>query len=423
MKKLLLAVALQWLTVAAYSQEHVTQLTLQECYTLAEQHYPLIRQRQLLAQTTAYTLDNINKGYWPQLNINGQASYQSAVTEIPISLPGIEIPTLSKDQYKIYGEVSQVVYDAGALKLQKALQQADENVEQQKLNTDLYQLKDRINQLFFGALMITEQLKQNDLVTDDIKTGLHTVQAAVDNGTALKSQADQLQADLLRTGQRSIELQAGLSAYRNMLSAFTGLTLTDQTQFVRPAPATISRQITRPELRIYEAENERLDVQYNMLRSRSMPRLQIFFQGGLGRPALNMLSNDFNAYYISGAKLSWSVSTLYTAKKERALIGIKRDMISSRNETFLLNTQLTLKQTDADISKYNTLLSSDDEIITLRSKVKTASLAQLQNGVATSNDYLREVLAEDQARQSRILHEIQLLMSQYHFQNTTGNPQ
>lgn len=408
-----------------YSQpgEAVPTLTLTECYQLAEQHYPIIKQREFISGTAAYTIENINKGYLPQVNVNGQATYQSAVTEIPISLPGAEIPALSKDQYKLYGEVSQVIYDGGTLKYQKELQKAEENIEQQKLSTELYSLKDRINQLFFGALYIEEQLKQNELVISDIQAGLNKMEAAVRIGTVLRSQADLLKADLLKTKQRTTELQASLSAYRDMLGLFTGKQIDGKTRLIKPAPAILTRQINRPELSAYQAENAKLDVQSKMLRSKVLPRLNLFFQGGLGRPALNMLSNDFEAYYIGGAKLTWSISTLYTAKKDRALIGIRRNVIENRNETFLFNTTLSMKQSDAEIKKYQELLHSDDEIITLRNKVKIAAVAQLDNGVITGNDYMREVIAEDQARQSKILHEIQLLISQYNFQTATGNQQ
>lgn len=424
MKYVFRIIMLQLICLTAFcQQEPIIQLTLNEAYSLAETNYPLVKQRELIAQTTAYTIENINKGYWPQVNINGQATYQSAVTEIPISLPGAEIPALSKDQYKLYGEVSQIVYDGGALKYQKELQKAEENIEQQKLSTELYQLKDRINQLFFGALYIEEQLKQNDLVISDIQTGLNKMEAAVKNGTVLRSQADLLKADLLKTKQRTTELQASLSAYRDMLGQFTGKQLNAETKFIKPAAALLTRQINRPELLTYRAENMKLDVQRKMLRSKVLPRLNLFFQGGLGRPALNMLSNDFQAYYIGGARLTWSISTLYTVKKDHALIDIRRNVMENRNEIFLFNTTLAMKQSDAEIKKYQELLHSDDEIITLRNKVKVAAVAQLDNGVITGNDYMREVIAEDQARQSKILHEIQLLMSQYNFQTTTGNQQ
>lgn len=422
MRNILIILLLTFSFLSAYSQQEIMQtLTLNECYQLAEQNYPLIKQRELISKTSAYTIENIRKGYLPQININGQATYQSAVTEIPISLPGTEIPTLSKDQYKLYGEVNQVIYDGGSLKHQEELQKAEENVEQQKLATELYQLKDRINQLFFGALYIDEQLKQNELVISDIQTGLNKMEAAVNNGTALRSQVDLLKADLLKTRQHTIELQANFAAYREMLRLFTGKQLTADIKLEKPVPAILTKEINRPELLTYRAENLKLDVQNKMIRSKSLPRLNLFFQGGLGRPALNMLSNDFDAYYLGGARLTWSISALYTAKKDRALIGIKRSIVENRKEIFLFNTALSMKQSDTEIRKYQELLASDDEIVALRNRVKIAAVAQLDNGVITGNDYMKEVLAEDQARQSKILHEIQLLMSQYNFQTTTGN--
>ena len=167
MKKRFFLCAFQLLSIIfAGRAQTAGQLTLNDCYKLAEQNYPLIKQRELIGKTADYTIENIQKGYLPQLNINGQATYQSAVTAIPIKLPGFNIPTLSKDQYKLYGELSQVLYDGGEIKQQKQLQKTDEAVNQQQLEADLYQLKDRVNQLFFGVILLDEQLNVNNNVYD-----------------------------------------------------------------------------------------------------------------------------------------------------------------------------------------------------------------------------------------------------------------
>jgi len=208
-----------------------------------------------------------------------------------------------------------------------------------------------------------------------------------------------------------------------MLSLFIGKTIDEGTILVKPQPVTPSHDINRPELLVYEQQNKNLDVQNELLTSKALPKLSLFFQGGMGRPALDLLSNNLDAYYIGGIRLTWSPSVFYTLKKERALIDINRKTLDVQKETFLFNTNLTVKQQDAEIDKYQQLLASDDEIIGLRSKVKTTAMAQLENGVITSNDFLTEVNDEDQARQGKILHEIQLLMAQYNQQTTTGNQQ
>ncbi|WP_316836725.1 TolC family protein [Pedobacter nutrimenti] len=396
-------------------------LTLEECYQLAEQNYPLVKQRELISKTASYTIENIQKGYLPQLNINGQATYQSAVTAIPIKLPGVDIPALSKDQYKLYGQIDQVIYDGGEIKQQKKLQQTNEAVNQQQLKTDLYQLKGRINQLFFGVLLLDEQLRQNGLVRKDIQSGYDKILASIKNGVAFRSNGDVIAAELLKNKQQAIELRASRKAYTEMLGLYTGKTIDETTVLRKPQPAHISHEINRPELKIYDQQAKNLDVQNKLLSVKTLPKLNAFFQGGLGRPALDMLSNSFDAYYVGGLKLTWSPSIFYTLKKSRTLIDINRKNLDVQKETFLFNTSLTVKQQDADISKYLQLLDTDQEIIELRTKVKNTALVQLQNGVITSHDFLTELNDEDQARQNKILHEIQLLMAQYNQQTTTGN--
>jgi outer membrane protein TolC len=422
MKKLIFLGAIQLITAVSVSKAQ-SQLTINDCYKRAEENYPLIKQRELIIKTSAYTIDNIQKGYLPQVNIIGQATYQSAVTEVPIKVPGVNIAALSKDQYKVYGELNQVIYEGGVLEQQKQLQRANEAISRQQLDAELYQLKGRVNQLFFGTLLIDDQIKQNELLIKDLQLGLNKVQAAINNGTAFKSNGDLIKADLLKNRQHTIELRASRKAYIDMLELFIGKIGSDGIILVRPEPVSVSRQINRPELQVYSEQSKSLDVQNKLLTAKALPRLGFFAQGGAGKPGLNMLSNSFDAYYIGGIKLTWSPTVFYTMKKDKALIDINRENIEVQKETFLFNTNLTIKQQDAEINKYEQLLASDDEIIELRDKVKTSAMAQLENGVINGNDFLTEVNAEDQARQNKVLHQTQLLMAQYNQQTTTGNQQ
>jgi outer membrane protein TolC len=422
MKKLFFIIPLFAAAIVCRAQS-TDQLTLNDCYRLALQNYPEVKQRELIAKTAEYTIENIQKGYLPQLNINGQASYQSAVTAIPIKIPGVDIPTLSKDQYKVYGEIDQTVYDGGEIKQQKKLQKTTEAISQQQLETDLYQLKDRINQLFFGVLLVDEQIKQNDLVIKDVQLGHDKTRASIRNGTAFKSNGDILEAQVLQDEQQSINLRASRKAYTDMLGLFIGRMVDENTLLVKPATVNVMHDINRPELLGYDLQGKNLDAQNELLTVGTRPKLSLFLQGGVARPGLDLLSNNFAAYYIGGIKLTWSPSLFYTLKNSRTLIDISRKNLAVEKETFLFNTNLTVKQQDADIGKYQQLLASDDRIIELRTKVKNTAMAQLENGVITSNDFLTDVNDENQARQNKILHEVQLLMTQYNQQTTTGNQQ
>lgn len=420
---LILITICMWLA-SCQLQAQNAPLSIEESYKLARQNYPMLRQFDLINKTRDYSVDNAAKGYLPQLVIQGQATYQSAVTEfkLPVAIPGAEFPTISKDQYKVYGEVTQAIYDGGNIRTQVRAQEATAVVESQKLEVELYKLNERINQIFFGVLMIDEQLRQNELLKNDIQLGIKKVQALIDNGTAFKSNASALRAELLKAGQRTIELRSNRKAYVDMLGILTGRPLTDSAALQKPAALPLTKDITRPELQLYDFQNRSLDIQAQLLDVRNRPKLNFFFQGGMGRPALNILNNGFDPYYITGVRLNWSLSGLYTIKKERALINNSREAIRLQRETFLYNTSLTMGQQNADLERLGQLLATDEDIIALRENIKTTAVAQLENGVINTNDYLREVNAEDQARQNKILHEIQLLMAQYNRQNTLGYP-
>jgi outer membrane protein TolC len=400
---------------------HAQTLTIEECYTLAEKNYPLTQQRELIARSKEYSIQNLSSGYMPQLVINGQATYQSAVTQVPVSIPGQEIPTLSKDQYRIYAEINQSLFDGGLIRYQKQSQEVNALVEAQKLEVELYKLKERINQLFFGILLIDEQIKQVDLLKNDLQLGMRKTEAGIANGIAFKSSLNMLKAELLKSDQRTIELKALKRAYIDMLSMFINRDLNEQVILSKPNTIVASEEINRHELRVFDDQMEGLSVQNKMLSARNLPRVSLFVQGGYGRPALNMLSNEFEPYYIGGLRFSWSLSGFYTVKRERAILDLTRQNILTQKETFLFNTNFALKQQNAEVAKYNDLLATDEEIVALRTSVKNTASVQLENGAINTNDYLREVNAEDQARQNKIVHQIQWLMAQYAIQTTTGN--
>jgi outer membrane protein TolC len=395
-------------------------LTIEHCYELARENYPLTKQHDLIAKSRQYTIENIATGYLPQININGQATYQSAVTQIPVKIPGIDIPGLDKDQYKLYADVSQVIYDGGVTRQQKKLQQAGSEVEEQSLEVELYRLKDRINQLFFGILMIDEQVKQAEITKKDIESMLKKTEALVVNGTALKSNADVLKAEIIQTDQRVIELRAMRKSYAAMLGLFINSNIDENTALVKPSLPSAAVEINRPELSLYNKQMTLFAEQKRLVTAKNLPRIGLFAQGGIGKPALNMLSNTFEGYYLGGIRLNWSLSGWYTAKKEKLLLDIKQNNTDLQRQTFLFNTGMIVKQQQTEEEKWQSLLNTDNEIITLRENIKKSAAAQLENGVITGSDYIREVNAEDQAKQSRILHEIQLLLSGYNLKWTTN---
>lgn len=416
-----MAIFLFW--IAPMLAQAQNPLTIEMCHELARNNYPLIKQKQLIEQSTEYSIANIKSGHLPQITINAQATYQSDVTQVPISAPGFDIEPLSKDQYKIYGEVSQSLYDGGAVKGQKSLTETKARVEDQQLEIELYKIKERINQLYFGILLVDEQTAQINLLQEDLERNIKRAEAAVKNGTAFKMSVELLQAENLKATQRMIETQSMREAYMTMLGYFINQPLDENTALTRPSVLTFDDQpvLARPELTLFNYQQELLGAQYELGKTKTLPRVGLFLQGGYGKPALNQLKNEFDTYYLGGIRLNWSLSGFYNSKRDKQLRDLNLQEVNTQREIFEFNTTLLTTQQKQELSKLNKLIEVDDKIIALRTSIKTTAEAQQENGVITTNDYLRELNAEDQAKQTRLLHEMQLLMALYAYQNTIGN--
>jgi outer membrane protein TolC len=396
-------------------------ISLQQAFKLAEQNYPMIHQKDLIKESERLSLQNLNSNFLPQFTLNGQATTQSDVTKVPYLIPGVAVPFISRDQYKAVGELDQLLYDGGATKGQRNIQQLNSTVEQSQLAVELYNLKARINQLYFSILYQDDLLAQTDLVLKDIQIGIDRVKPQVENGVSLRSNLLVLQAQLLQTQQRAIEIRSARKGVADALSILINHPISEATRLATPAEYNdTDTTLFRPELNLYQSQSQLVAGQEQLVDARNRPKVNAFLQGGYGRPALNMLSNEFQPFYITGVRLNWPLGHLYNTKREKELLQVNRQTIDLQKQVFVLNTHSQLVQQKSDIDKYAQLVSSDEDIIQVRKQVTDAAKAQLANGVITSTDYLIQVNAEDQARRALILHLLQLRQAQINFAITTG---
>jgi len=419
-KKILINISLIVLAAMSVLAQNENQLSLDSCFNMAEANYPQVKQRKLLEISTAYSLDNARKGKLPQVSIIGQASYQSEVTSLPNG-EALGAPQISKDQYKLYGEIVQPLTGISIINQQERIIQAQGEIQKANLEAQLYQIKERVSGLYFGILLVEKQMQQVELTKESIQTGLDKAEAAVKYGTSLKSNVSILKAELLKIDQRTIELKALQQGYIDMLGQFIGQSLTIDTEFVTPQFTLETKEINRPELNLFQAQLNTVALQGELLDRSNRPSLNLFLQTGVGRPALNFLSNDIEPYYIGGIRLNWQLSNLYTSKREKQLFEIDRQNVESERETFLFNTSLNLTNQEIQIEKMSELLDKDEEIIALRNEIVETSQGQLENGVITANDYRTVVLDADQARLNLVLHQVELLKLQNDYKLTAGN--
>jgi len=398
-------------------------LTVEVCQEKAKANYPQIKQYGLIEQTNEFNLSNANKGYLPQFSLSARGTYQSQVTKLPKGLP-VNMPGLSKDQYQAVLEVSQSIWDGGVIKAQKRINDAGSEVEKQKLEVDLFTLNDRVNQLFFGILLLNEQIIQNDILQNELLTNFQRITAYMQNGVANQSDLDIIKVEQLNSNQRETELISTRKSYLFMLSTLTGLVIDEQIALIKPEINLSTVVITtnhRPELGLFDAQNKLFESQKDLLNAGNLPKIGLFLQGGYGKPGLNMLTNEFSAFYIGGVRLAWNLSGFYTQKNNINKLEISKKTVGIQKETFLFNIGLKTSQQQTEIEKLQTIISNDDEIIRLRENIKKAATAKLENGTLTMNDLIREINAENQARQVKSLHEIQLLVAIYQLKNNLNN--
>jgi outer membrane protein TolC len=395
-------------------------LELDSCHAWAERNYPLVQQYQLLEKSKEYSLDNANKGYLPSIQIFGQATHQSEVTEIPFRLPNTNIEPLSQNQYRFYGELNQGLTDFLIIKDQKELIKTNTAIESQKIKVEMQQLKERVNNMFFGILLIEGQIEQLRLLQKDLQTGLEQNTLAIKNGVASNNSAWQLQVEQLKVEQQLTELQAQKESLSKMLGLFIGQDVSNFSNLAKPQSPIFSSEILRPELELFSLQQQYLSSQNQLLTAKNLPRLNLFFQGGAGRPGLNMLSNEFSPYYIGGARLTWNIGGLYTLKKERKIIALNHDGIGVQKDVFLFNTQMQLKESEEEILKSQKLMQSDAKIVQLQSDIAASTQLQLAEGTASSTEYILALNAKKKAQQNLLLHELQMLMSQYQHLTKSG---
>lgn len=404
----------------------ISSISLEEVQEWSAAHFPLLKKKVLSRQEVLAANEQLRKNFLPQVNLSAQASWQSDVTALPIEspLPGLDIPVLSRDQYRAVADVSQLIYDGGATNLQKDVNILKSLLQEQEVNVGLQQLKEKINSLYLNALFLEEQKRLLSIVLEDIEAGLKKVEAQVENGTAFRSNLALLKSEKLKILQRDMELSEDKSGILQTLSLLTGKEIDPEASLSTPLAEVVIADAAfsnRAEISLYHLQDSLAARQTDFIESRLKPKISLFANGGYGRPGLNMLKNEFSPFITTGLRINWNLGALYTQKKEREIIEINRENIQVQKENFLLNTQTQLVQQQTAIRKLQRVIASDTEIIALKSEVKQSAKAQLDNGVITTSDYLREVHAEEEARQNKALHQLQLLQAQIQLKTISGN--
>ena len=400
------------------------QTTLDECIGWAYDNYPQIKEMSLIEMTKGIDLKNAAYAWLPHLNISGKATWQSEVVEIPMDIPGMDI-NIPHDQYGLTAEFTQQIWDGGTSRSQKELAEAGAEVKKTQLETNLWSIRSRVQNVFLGIILIDKQLGLNRLLRESLERSSEEVKSRMEAGVALPSDLDQVSVNILSCLQQRASLDADRKSYVKILGLLTGRDMTD-VELAVPQDAVnyvddCARDFeTRPEMAFYAAQLKQNEFQRRQLNTLISPKLNLSLQGGYGRPGMNMLSGDFSGYFVAGLKLQWNIGALYTRGLDKRRVNADAQKIDLTRKSFILNSSVEAEQKNNAILKARDVLEKDSEIIGLRQRIRASGENQYREGTIKMNDYLSMLDEEYKAKANESMHEVQLMMAVYDMKNTIG---
>lgn len=422
MKRIILSILF-----AGFSASVFAQMTLETCQELAREHYPEVKQYDLIRLTEQYDLSNAARAWLPQLTLSAQATWQNEVPEFPealsgmLSQAGVTIPGLKKDQYKVGLELNQTIWDGGKSNADKRLAHTEAAEQRAMTDVDLYTLKKRVNELYFGILLLEEKLSQTYRTIALLESNLDKMRSLVTNGTALASDADVVEAELLTARQQATQIEASRTSYRKMLELFIGEPL--QGDLRRPEfEEMATTELARPELALFDARKKTLSAREALIKSSTRPKFGFFAQGYYGYPSMDyfasMMSNEWRWNLLTGIRMSWNFGAYYTKKNSLNKLRTAQQSIDLQRDVFRFETDLQVAQETGDIARLRKTIADDARIVSLRQSVREAAESKLRNGIIDTNDLLQKITDEAAARSAQSVHEIELLKALYELKHT-----
>ncbi len=415
MKNKLVLLLLFLLSINTNAQQ---SLTLGDCYALVNKNYPIAKQIGLLQQKSDYEVNALQTGKLPKIDLIAQASYQNQVVEFPT--PGLE--PINKDQYRANIDVNQLIYNGGLIDANTKLKEIQTKAQQQQVEVSLYQIKTKINQLFFSILLLQERKDILNSKQEQLLSRINEVKSGVKNGAILPASEKVLEAENLKIKQQLSEIQFDKKRLFENLSSLTFTSLPETTILQKPIIITDETAANkRPELKYFELQHQQIEASKNVISKNNLPKINVFGIAGYGNPGLNMVDNSYQPILMVGLRANWNVFDWNKSKTEKEALLVSANIVATEKEAFLLNNTMQLQEMDNEILKSEEIIKTDSEIISLREYSEKSANSQLKNGVITTSDYLVEFTNLYEARTNQKLHEIQLALAKANYQVVKGN--
>lgn len=408
------------ITTGVHAQ-NAEPVTLEYCYERIRTEYPIAEKLELQDRITALNVQLRQTGLYPEISLNGSASYQSDVTEVGFAGPAA--PDFSKDHYSIGVDVTQPLYDGGRTgSLKEAARKAGE-VAKAVVEVDLHTVRRQVDQVYFGVLLLQKQSSTIAILKEDLQEQLRSVQSMVENGMILPGNALTLQAELLKVEQQQAETQANIEAAYELLSQLIGEEVSRERGVAVPEVVpdyNSAGDYKRPEFEVFRNKEEELKARVGTIHSAKLPVLSAFAKTAYARPGLNAFNDDMQLYWIVGVKAQWSFRNWRNADKQKQVVMVQQAQLQAEEDAFTRQLEASIHETESRIQSLNEKIRLDEQVLNLREQVVQEKQNLLDEGAITSTEYITELNAASRARLNMEIHKVQLVQARYEYLTKRG---
>ncbi len=398
-------------------------LSLETCYSLAIAHHPLGEKQALLSDIHERELDNLQSGRLPDLNLFALAGVQSETVEFPFENP--MFPRLDLPLYRgVAGvQVQYAIYDGGYKKASETIKTAGLQADLFEVEVELDQLKQQVNQLFFGLQLQAATGRVLELNRETLVRQIRRLEVQVESGVALPGQIKRLRVRLLELDAALEESARQQESLAGTLGRLLGREIDRNVRLENPSLPDFSftEGHDRLEPKLLQLERERIAATSDLLTSGRKPIVTIGGTAGAGYPnQLNLFDVSFRPYATAEVRMNWTITDWGKTKREGELLSLRSQLLENQEEVFDYQIDLEEDRYRQDILNLEARLVRDQEILQLQEEVLAEVATQLDNGIVTSTEFIEQLNKRLEAQLQLEIHEIHLIRTRVHYLTHKG---
>jgi outer membrane protein TolC len=332
-----------------------------------------------------------------------------------------------KFTYDLSLRVDQRLYDP-ALQPRRDLARADLAESQARVRTALFALRQEVNDAFFAAALLQEQIGALDATIATFEARLGEANTRVREGAAVPADAAAIEAALLQQRQQADALRSNRRAALARLATLSGhpvdpdapTQLPDMSDVAGQVREAFARERARPEYAQFDRTRDRASRQQALTQASDRPQISAFGRGGYGQPGLNFVNDQPQGYALAGLQLQWKTWNWNTSGRERDALALQQKVVDAEEAAFTSSLHRAVESDLATIAHLESAIPTDDRIVSLREGIDRTARARLDEGAITASEYVDRHTEWLAAQFEQARHRVELAQARARVLTTLG---